>query len=257
MTINLSVAVITRNEEKYIKNFIKQFDFVDEIILVDSFSTDKTIKIAYQNKKVKIFQRVFDDFTNQKNFALNLCKNDWVLFFDADERINEHFKHELYNALKSTKHTGFKVRRKFYIKNKLVRFSGFQNDFAIRVINKNYCQYSSNFLVHEQIKSAGKIGKFSSTIDHYFFSDIENFKKKLRLYSKYKSKELLLKNIKPNFFHFKIKPIFRFLHHYIFKLGILDGNFGLLISKLFKNHVHERYIFLKEYYQKKNNKDKI
>lgn len=254
MNIKLSAVVITYNEEKNILDYINQLDFVDEIIVLDSFSTDQTTKLIEKLPNIKIFYRKFDNFTSQKNFATNLTSNDWILFLDADERIDNTFKREVKEILKNPKHDAYFVKRNFYVKNKLIKYCGFQNDFAIRLFNKNKCKYAENKYVHEQIvlKNEGSFGKINTAINHFSFVTIELFKQKQKLYSRLKAEELFLKNVKPNFFHYFIKPNFRFFHHFIIKLGFLDGKEGYIISKILKEHVYLRFKYLEEMNKKVN-----
>lgn len=98
--MNVSGLIITYNEEKNIQEVLECFDFCDEIILVDSFSTDKTVEIAKKFSKVKVIQNTFEDFTKQRNIALDAAKNDWVLFLDGDERITAALREEIIEELK-------------------------------------------------------------------------------------------------------------------------------------------------------------
>ena len=255
MNIKISAVVITYNEEKNILDYIKQLDFVDEIIVVDSYSSDKTIELIQHLPSIKVFYRKFDNFSCQKNYAISLTSNDWILFLDADERIDATFRNEIKELLKELKHDAYFVKRNFFVKDKLIKYCGFQNDYAVRLFNKRKCKYAENKYVHEQIilKNEGSFGKMKTSIDHFSFMNIELFKQKQRLYSKLKAEELFLKNIKPNFFHFIIKPNFRFFHHYVIKLGFLDGKEGYIISKILKEHVYLRFKYLKEMNKKDKN----
>ena len=139
--ISFTTLIITLNEEKNIADFIKNFTpFSQEILVVDSFSTDKTVEIAKTFDKVKIVQRKFDNFTAQRNYALSLAQNDWILFFDADERINEELMTELQNEINNSNTKAFYIKRNFrcYLRNEQ-NFVGrvrFVNDF--RQSNRRY-----------------------------------------------------------------------------------------------------------------------
>lgn len=255
MNTKLSAVVITYNEEKNILDFINQLDFVDEIIVLDSYSSDQTIKLIEHLPNIKIYYRKFDNFTYQKNYAISLTSNNWILFLDADERIDNVFKNEVLEVLNNPQHDAYFVKRNFFIQNKIVKHGGFQNDYAIRLFDKRKCKYLENKYVHEQIvlKNKGSFGKMKVPINHFSFTDVEQFKQKQKLYSKLKAEELFLKKIKPNFFHFIIKPNFRFFHHYVIKLGFLDGKEGFITAKIFKENVYLRFKYLEEM----NNKAKF
>ena len=117
--MQLSVIIPTYNEEDYVKKAIRSVRFADEIIVVDSFSTDKTVEIA-EGQDCKVVQRKFDNFSNQKNFALEHGSGDWVLFVDADERIPYALQQEIKQVMKSGKHDGYKLNfPHFFTKIKL------------------------------------------------------------------------------------------------------------------------------------------
>jgi len=247
----LTAVMICYNEEKNIRKYIENMAFVDELIIVDSFSTDKTIEIIKQYPFVKLVQKKFVDFPNQKNYALSLASNEWILFFDADERINTELKVEILQTINTNPNVNaYYIKRKFYFKNKAMQFSGWQNDKAIRLFKKGKCKYNEDRKVHEIMSTEGNVGTLNNKLDHYSFESVKKYKKKLNLYAQLKAEELFNQGIKPNFFHFKIKPIFRFFHHYIFRLGILDGKNGYKISKIYENYVRNRYKYLAEMYKK-------
>ncbi|MBS7333773.1 glycosyltransferase family 2 protein [Faecalibacter bovis] len=246
----ISALLITYNEEKNIKRFLDDADYADEIILVDSYSTDRTIEIAKTYPKVKLFQREFTNFSDQKNFAIQQASYEWITFFDADEHIPASLKEEILNTIKSnTSADAYYVYRKFYFKNKVLNYSGMQNDKAIRVFKKSKNRYKNNRLVHELIQCDGVVSKLRNKLDHYTYSSSEEYRNKLTSYSKLRAQELRMKNLKPNFFHFQVKPAYRFFNHYILRLGFLDGKEGYVISKLHADSVKNRYVFLNKIYE--------
>lgn len=249
----ISALLITFNEERNIKRFLEDSVYADEIIVVDSYSTDKTVEIAKTFPKVKVFQREFKNFTDQKNFAIEQASYEWITFFDADEHIPIKLREELVGIINSGEALdAYYVGRRFFFKNKLLNFSGMQNDKAIRLFKKSKNRYKNGRLVHELIHCDGPIGKLKNKLDHYTYNSSDEYRRKLTSYSKLRAKELELKNLKPNFFHFKIKPAYRFFNHYIIRLGFLDGREGYVVSKLHAESVYKRYVFLNEIYETKN-----
>jgi len=248
----ISALLITYNEERNIERFLKDADYADEIIIVDSYSTDNTIDIAKKNSKVKIFFKEFIDFTSQKNFAIDQASFEWITFFDADEHIPEGLRTEILKTVNSSQNLdAYYVHRRFYFKEKYIRFSGMQSDKAIRVFKKSKARYRSNRLVHELIDCDGKVGILKNSLDHYSYANSKEYQRKLNSYSKLRAKELALKGLKPNIFHFYIKPAYRFVNHYFIRLGFLDGIQGYVISKLHAESVYKRYVFLNEIYEAK------
>ena len=134
----ISALMITLNEVNHIKDAVKSIDFADEIIVVDSFSDDGTIEKLKTFKNVKVIQRQFKNFADQRNYALKQAKHEWVLFIDADERIPENLRKEIVYEVNNPDETvGFMFKRIFFFKRKRIRFSGFQTDTTYRLFKKD------------------------------------------------------------------------------------------------------------------------
>lgn len=242
--MNKITAIIpTLNEEIHIKDAIKSVNFADEIIVIDSFSSDNTLAIA-KEYNVKIIKRKFDDFSSQKNFAIRHAKNDWIYILDADERVTPLVRKEIINALAYPKHhyVGFYVQRAFYFLGKELRYGGCQRDKVVRLFNRKYCKYDGK-KVHETIKANGKLGFFKNKINHYSFRNYDHYISKMNHYATLKS-EIYLDNNNYLFlpYHLVLKPFFRFFIHYIIRLGFLDGISGFVFAKCQAYGVYTRYV---------------
>ena len=238
----ISAIIPTLNEEIHIAEAIKSVSFADEIIVIDSFSEDKTIEIA-EKLNVKIIKRKFDDFSSQKNFAIKQATHNWIYILDADERVTKEVKKEIVSAVKDPKgFVGFYLRRTFYFSGKKVNYSGFQRDKVIRLFLKEHCKYSG--LVHEKIISNGKIGFFKNKIDHFSYRNYDHYISKLNHYATIRAEELHDNGEKVNIYHVMIKPGARFFIHYFIRLGFLDGFTGFLVAKTQAYGVLTRYIKL-------------
>ncbi|MGX7668344.1 glycosyltransferase family 2 protein [Flavobacterium pedocola] len=246
----ISGLVITLNEEKNIQSIIDNLNFVDEIIIVDSLSTDKTGEIAKANPHVRFIENKFENFSAQRNFALNLASFPWILFLDADERIPDNLKNEIITTVnqKDTKDAYF-FYRKFMFDKAPLFFSGWQTDKNIRLFKKGKASYIPGRLVHEKLKVKGSVGKLKSKLIHYSYNDFDSYKAKMTSYGKLKALELFAKKIKPNFFHYYIKPAYKFLHSYVIRLGILDGKKGFIISYLNAYSIYIRFKELNKLYK--------
>ena len=238
----ITAIIPTLNEETHIKEAIESVKFADEIIVIDSYSTDKTIEIA-SNYNVKIIKREFDDFSSQKNFAINQAKHSWIYVLDADERVTTEVEKEILEAVKNPKDcVGFYVRRTFYFCGKKVNYSGFQRDKVIRLFLKEHCKYTG--LVHERILTKGELGFFKHKIDHFSYKNYDHYISKMNHYAAIRASELHEKGSKVNIYHVMIKPAARFFIHYILRLGFLDGFTGFLVAKTQAYGVLTRYIKL-------------
>ncbi|MBV2166036.1 MAG: glycosyltransferase family 2 protein [Kaistella sp.] len=246
-TQHISGLIITFNEEKNIQEVLDCFDFCDEIIVVDSFSTDNTVKIASRNRKVKIIQHRFEDFTKQRNIALDAAKNDWVLFLDADERITPELRAEIISEMNAAeKKDAYYFYRKFYFSGKPIHFSGTQTDKNFRLFRKSKCRYIAEKKVHETLQVNGKIGELRNKLLHYSVNDYESYRKKMIHYGVLKGKELFAKGKKFNVLIQYLKAAFKFFKTYILRLGFLDGKEGFQLSALQTLSVFETYESLKK-----------
>ncbi|WP_338028590.1 glycosyltransferase family 2 protein [Flavobacterium nitrogenifigens] len=134
---SLSALLITYNEEHNIREVLNNLVFADEIIVVDSFSTDKTFEIASSYKNVKTFQRPFDNFALQRNYTINLASNSWILFIDADERVTPELQQEINTIIHQEKSaSAYFMYRDFIFENRKLNFSGWQTDKIIRLFKK-------------------------------------------------------------------------------------------------------------------------
>lgn len=243
----ISALAIVYNEEHNIREYLDNMAFADEIVVVDSFSTDATPEIIQaEYPHVKFFQRSFDDFSSQRNYTLDLASNDWVTFFDADERVSEEGIQEVLETInKSTDKAAYWFKRNFYYKGKPLVNNKFNYDKAIRLLRVSMCRYSEK-LVHETIATKGKTGILKEPIDHYSYRSKEDFLQKRLQYSQLKAKELYKKGVKTNLYHLTVRPAFRFFKYYILGLGFVNGQRGYEIAKILSYHVYMRYMYLND-----------
>jgi len=251
----ISTVIITCNEEKNIKECIETVLFSDEIIIVDSYSQDKTISICKKYyPKLKIFQRKWDNYSNQKNFGINKAKGEWILSIDADERVTEELKKEILSAINNKEFNGFYIPRKNFYFEKFIRWGGNYPDYQLRLFRKNYGKFK-NIPIHEGVEVKGKIGKLKNPLIHLTYRSIDDYFKKFIKYTELEKELLIIKNVKINLFtflyYFIILPLKKFISRFIFKLGFLDGIEGLIVLKL--NNLTKMISFYKYYLWKKNN----
>jgi len=239
----ISALAITFNEVQNVEAYLERLSFADEIIIVDSFSSDGTKELA-EKMGARVVQRKFDHFSNQRNFALSLAKHDWVVFFDLDERINNDLVLEIKEKVNSQAQLdGYYVKRQYFFFNQRIKYSGFQTDWSVRLFKKSTCTYDGNF-VHEEIKTTGQFGRLENAANHYSFSDFDRYNQKLTQYSKLQAEVLFDKGVRPNLFHFLVRPSYRFFTQYFWRLGLLDGKAGFILAYVHSFAVFKRYAFL-------------
>lgn len=241
MTKKKITAIIpTYNEESDIQRALDSVKFADEIIVIDSYSIDKTVEIVKKSSAI-LLQREFDNFSNQKNFAIDKASNDWIFLLDADETVPERLKIEIVDTINSaTKYDAFFIYRSYFFKDKRLKYSGWQRDKVIRLFKKATCKYKGK--VHEEITTDGKISFLKEKLDHYSYKNYNRYKNKLRKYAKLQAEELLIKGKIITPYHLFVKPFVRFFIQYIIQLGFVDGKNGFIISWLHAFGVWRRYV---------------
>lgn len=238
----ITAIIPTLNEEIHIANAIKSVSFANEIIVIDSYSTDKTVEIA-EKFNVKIIKRKFDDFSSQKNFAINQAAHDWIFLLDADETVDSSLRKEITEKLtKPHNFVGFYIYRIFYFNDKILNHSGWKRDKVMRLFDRRFCSYQGK--VHEKIHFEGKVDFFENKLNHYSYKNEEQYKQKLKGYAKLQALELKEADKLVTPYHIYLKPFIRFLIHFVVKLGFLDGVSGFKISRLHAYGVYRRYIEL-------------
>ncbi len=241
----ISVIIPCFNEAHNIKALLETVTWADEIILVDSFSTDNTLEIA-KAFPIKVLQRAYQYPAEQKNWAIPQAANDWILILDADERVTPELKAEIQSVLSGTPDkVGYWIGRKNFFMGKEVRYSGWQSDKVIRLIHKAHCKYEDK-LVHEEITADGPIGMLEHRMTHNTYREITHFLEKVDRYAGWSAQDYNEKTGRITLYHLLIKPIFRFIKHYVFKLGFLDGRVGLIISSIMAWSVFLRYVKMME-----------
>ncbi|OIP51389.1 MAG: glycosyl transferase [Flavobacteriaceae bacterium CG_4_8_14_3_um_filter_34_10] len=245
----ITALLITYNEIVHIQQVLENLAFADEIIVVDSYSTDGTVEVIKAYKNIKLVQKKFNNFTEQRNFACSLATNSWILFIDADERIPQILGDEILNTVSSSNASAaYYIKRKIFFNGKQLRFGGRQTDKIHRLFQKDKAHYRKDLLVHEKLEVTGETGILKNYLNHFPYKDFAHYEAKRKHYARLKAKELFLKKKKSNLFHFCIKPPFTFFQHYILKLGIFDGYPGLVLSYLNAKYVYKRYTYLNKFY---------
>ncbi len=230
----------------YIQKCVDSVDFADEIIVVDSYSTDGTYEYLHKHPKVKVIQRPFKNFTDQKCYTLEQASNDWVLFLDADEVIPENLKNEICATVENPKEgVAFWFYRKFMFQNERLRFSGWQTDKNYRLFRKSKAKFCDKRIVHETLNVNGKSGVLKEKMVHYSYKNYKGYRSKMLRYGQLKAKEAFLKEKRFNYLKLFIKPSWKFFNDYIIRLGILDGRKGITICYLSALGEVERFRELK------------
>ncbi len=248
MSRPLTVIIPTFNEADNIRAAIASVNWADEIIVVDSYSTDQTVEIA-QELGAKVLQRPYLGPADQKNWAIPKASHEWVLLLDADERIRLTLRQEIQELLASEAeipYDAFQIKRRNFFMGKKIRFSGWRGDRVIRLIRRDVCRYNDK-QVHEEIMTEGiRLAALEHKMNHFTFKDLDHFLDKMRRYATWSAQDHAKRTKRVSWYHLWIKPVFRFFKHFFFQLGILDGKVGFIISVIMAWGVFLRYVKLQE-----------
>jgi glycosyltransferase involved in cell wall biosynthesis len=242
----ITAIIPTGNEAHNIIDAIKSVSFANEIMVVDSFSTDDTVKLASPLADT-ILQKKYENSASQKNWAIPQAKHPWIFLLDADERVTSELSEEIIDTINNkTDSSGFWIKRQNFFMGKKVRFSGWQGDKVIRLFKRDENKYENKH-VHAEVISSGKIGILKNQLIHNTFISKEAYLRKIERYARWQAKDYdkKVQHITP--FHTIIKPTVRFFKHYFLQLGILDGYVGFIISSYQAKAVALRYKYIKEY----------
>lgn len=236
----ISAIIITKNEEKNIVDCLKSINWVNEIIVVDSESEDRTVELA-RNNTDKVFIKKWEGFVQQKRFALSKTSNEWVISLDADERISDKLKDEILN-MQTSIYQGFQIRRQNFLFGKEIKTCGWDRDFQLRLFNKSQTQLPEK-LVHEGFKVSGSIGTLKNVIIHNTYSSLHNYLKKVNEYTGLAAEETYHLKRRVTALTIFAHTFSAFLRYYVSLKGFKDGMHGLIIS--FVNSVSTMLTYVK------------
>jgi len=245
----ISVVIITGNEENNIKDCLESVKWADEIIVIDSESTDNTVNIARKFTN-NIYIHKWQGYSAQKTLALGYSTNDWILSLDADERVTKSLADEIENYdLQNSKYDAFKMRRENYFIGKKIDYCGWGNDFQLRLFRKSKTKLN-NKLVHEGFIVDGQIGILKNVILHYSYKNFSDGFLKINEYSSLEAQEK--RERKASSLRTIIIPLVGFFQHYIARKGFKDGKHGLMISLMHAMTKLQVQMKIWEIQQKKN-----
>ena len=233
MINKISAVIITYNEERNIGRCLQSLQGIaDEIVVVDSFSTDSSEKIC-ESYKVRFFQRKWDNYSAQKNFGNEQASNDYILSIDADEVVSEKLQQSILSAKENLNADAFSMNRLTYYCGKPIRHCGWYPDKKVRLWNRNKGSWKGD--VHEKISFEPdiSISWLKGDLLHFTYQTFFEHIEKVNKYSEIMAATSLKKNKSSNIFLLIFKPAYKFLWVYFVNGGFLDGYEGFLISKMY------------------------
>jgi glycosyltransferase involved in cell wall biosynthesis len=241
----LSVTIITLNEAEHIAAAIDSASFADEIIVVDSGSTDATVAIA-RRKGVTVIEREWPGWITQKNFAGDTARNDWIFSLDADERITPALAQEIQQLLRSDPpRRGYRMPRVTYHLGRWVRTTDFYPDYQTRLYDRRAARWQGGY-VHESVSVDGGPGQLRNEIEHYSFRDLRDQLDRINKYTTLSAKQMYEAGRRAGVIDLIVHPPAAFLRNYVLRRGVMDGAAGFTISAMNAYSVFLKFAKLRE-----------
>lgn len=250
--VKISAVIITFNEEVKIARAIDSVNWADEIIVIDSESTDRTREIA-ELHGAKVIIHKWRGFSKQKQFAVDSAENDWIFSLDADEQVSEGLKSEVLKLKETEKNLadGYKIPRLSYYLNRPIHHSGWYPDWQLRFFNRNKGRWK-DVLIHESVAVDGKVEKLSGNILHFSIENAAHHHQMIGTrYAPLAAEQMFMSGKKTTPFKIAAVGFTTFFQTYFLKLGFLDGLAGFCIARFAAHHAFLKHLILWELQQNK------
>lgn len=244
----LSVIIPCFNEEVRIAECLASVAFADEILVVDSFSTDRTVELARQHG-ARVLQHEFWSHGAQNNWAIPQAKHNWVLIVDADERVTPELAAELSGLLAAPDCYGYWIRRRNFFLGRELRHGSGSKDSVLRLFRRDKGRYQEKH-VHSQVELNGRAGNCRGTLLHYSYQSLDDFTRKGHRFTRGGALSALEQGTRSSATGMLVHAIGRFLKSYFLKRGFLDGTEGLIYAFMEADHTFLKYAKLWELQRK-------
>ena len=241
----VSGVITSFNEEHNIGDCIESLEWCDEIIVVDSFSTDRTPEIAQEHEKVRFFQRNYFGAGAQKNWAMQHVRYDWIFLLDSDERCTPALRQEVKALLSDgPEHDAYMMNRDVYLLGKRIRFSGWQHDRVARFFRAGAAFYE-NRRVHSVLHTTGETPILDNPIEHHMVDrSFDEYAFRLAKYGYWNAAQCWQDGDRTSAIEVMVRPTWRFFRTYILQLGILDGSIGIVFCLLQSYSTYMKFAIL-------------
>ncbi|HSG28080.1 MAG TPA: glycosyltransferase family 2 protein [Candidatus Krumholzibacterium sp.] len=242
----VSLLVITLNEEDNISGCIASVPGAGEVVVIDSFSSDRTAEIA-EAEGAAVYKREFISYSDQKNWGMGRCTGEWILILDADERLSSSLVEEIAVSVEDPDAAGFFLRRRSEFLGRRIRFCGWDRDRVLRLFRNGKGHYPER-AVHEKLELDGSPGTLKGWVYHNPYRDLGDYLERMKSYSRLGAEEAGRRG-RRWFPALILNPPARFIRMYLLQLGFLDGIAGLILCSLASTQVFLKYSFLREIYR--------
>jgi glycosyltransferase involved in cell wall biosynthesis len=241
MSIPITVTIITQNEKANIGRCLESVKWADEIVVVDSGSTDGTLEIC-ERYDCKIIKTEWLGFGPTKHLAVEHASHDWIFSIDSDEEVTPELHQQIIDLLASEpKYKSWRIKRSSFYLSKKIKYSGWDSDYPIRLFNKNFGQFNKK-PVHESIVVPGERGTLNGPLLHYTYPTVTSHIAKMNRYSDLSAEEAVARGKKSSVTGALLRGATKFLKMYFIKRGFLDGTAGFILAKNSAFGVYLKYL---------------
>lgn len=245
LKLSLTVAIIAHNEQDRLPaTLLKVADIASEIVIINSMSTDNTVAIA-QAFGAKVHTQPFVNYVDQKNSLIPFCTQDWILFLDADEVLNDELKAAIVKVIKEDRHEAFEMNRLTFYLGKLLKHA-WQPNYRLRLVRRDSNPRWEGDIVHESLAADAKVARLPGFIIHYSYRDVNDHFQRTVRYAKMSAQSYIRRHKKPSLAKILFSPVFSFIKLYFIKLGFLDGRAGLVAAWSAFIYTFLKYVYLWE-----------
>ena len=242
--MTISAIIITKNEAASIRRCLESVSWVDEIVVVDSGSDDRTVEICRQSGAKVEVTTDWPGFGIQKNRALQRATGDWVLSLDADESVSRELQAEIRAALaKPVGKTAFKIPRSSLYCSRYMRHSGWWPDYVVRLFKRGSGRFSDD-LVHERFIAEGSVGTLVNPLMHETYADLEEVLRKVNDYSSAGAAMMQARGVRSSLLKAILRGFWTFVRTYVIRGGFLDGREGFMLAVSNAEGTYYRYLKL-------------
>ena len=240
--MRISAVVITHNEEANIEACLDSISWVDEIVVVDAMSTDRTCEIA-QTFTDRVIRKPWEGYVPARKHAIEAARSEWILAVDADERVTPELRAEIETHLAEPEFDGYLIPRRAYFLGKWIRHCGWYPGYVLRLVRKDRARVTEK-MVHEGLRVDGPVGTLTNDLLHYTYRTVEAYFDRFNRYTTLAAKESRLRGKRAGLADIVLRPASQFFKMYVIKLGMLDGLEGFILCVFSASYVFTKYVKL-------------
>jgi glycosyltransferase involved in cell wall biosynthesis len=241
----LSVTVIALNQEANIGACLESVSFADELVVVDTGSSDGTVKIA-RTYTDRVLSTTWEGFGRTKNYALGQARGDWVFSLDTDERVPPALKDEILAVVRANGPlAGYRVARRNYFCGRWIKHLGWYPDYTLRLFRQGQGRFRDRE-VHEEVIVDGPVGTLATPLEHYSYRNVSEYVIRMDRYARLAAQEMVKAGRRPCPGELFFRPLLAFLHLYFIRLGFVEGVPGYGLAVLMSMYKFLKYYYLRE-----------